>query len=146
MPVSLPSSRLHTDAVIAALEGASLLVGDAIRPDGAGWADEPGQSVFTPYVIVYRLLGRYDGTITAPDDDAYFEYQLTVVGETREQTEGVTDAALAALIGQEITTSGRRGLRCSVTDTGSLRRDDAVQGPALFVCTPRLAVSTTPGS
>jgi hypothetical protein len=139
-----PPTRLHTDAVIDALTDAGLNVGDGIKPDSGGWQGVPGQSVFQPYVIVYQVFGMFDGTLDSPDEDAELEYQFTCVGETRTQVEGVKDAALAATVGQTITTTGRAGLRCWCLDTGDTRRDESLQGPPVFIATPRVHVYTTP--
>jgi hypothetical protein len=121
-------------------------VGDALKPASAGWQGAPGESEFVPYMIVWALPGQFNGTIGDPQDDAELSYQVTCVGETREQAEWVADKAIDALVGQTITVTGRSVMQyIELGDTGTTRRDDDVK-PSVFIATPRFDVYTTPGS
>jgi hypothetical protein len=145
---SLASLRLHTNAVVATLETAVAatiaVVGDAYKPGVTGWQGEPGHSQFAPYMIVYPLGGGFDGTIGDPDDDASLQWQVTCVGETREQAEWVTDLAIAALVGQPLAIAGRYVPRVELDDAaGGVRPDDSVQ-PPVFIATPRFTAWSTP--
>lgn len=142
--MALASLRTHTDAILAKLVSTTILVGDGIKPANAGWLGKPGEQLFTPYMILYPAFGTFDGTIGAPSDDADLEYQITCVGETRVQAEWVADAAIAALVEQTVTVTGRSSnQRITLVDAGAARRDDAVL-PSVFFATPRIAIYTTP--
>lgn len=145
--MTLAATRTHTDAVLAALEATTVLVGDADpKPPGYGWQGTPGQSVFVPYMVLYPIPGgTFDGSIGDPNDDAQLLYQVTCVGSTRTQCEWVLDKALGALVGQSPVIAGRSLMRSIESDMagGGVRRDDTVQ-PAVFISTPRFRLWTTP--
>jgi hypothetical protein len=129
--VTLPLVRTHTDAVITALTGAGLSVGDAAAPD-----DTP------PYVVVYHVFDRRQGTIGAPDDDAAITYQVTCVGASRKQTEWLADE-VAERLATSITVAGRFIPRIAPEPgSGAVFRDDDVT-PPLFYSTPRFRVIST---
>lgn len=139
--MSIPSLRLHIDAVLALLESSGVYVGDAQAPDGYGWAGTPGQSTFTPHMIAYPLSGSLDGTLGAPNEDGSIVVQVTCVGETREQCTWVVDQAVAALVGADL---GHRSTQLiTLEDFSGVVRDDTVQ-PPVFMAAPRFRVWTTP--
>ena len=127
--MATPTLRLHTDAVIAALEADGLTVGDAT-----------GEGLTTPYVVVYRISGTRDGEADAPEDRAELVFQITCVGTGRKQAEWVQDKAEAAL--RSITVAGR-SVRVYVDSDGPVSRDDDTPVP-LFYSTPRYRLWTTP--
>jgi hypothetical protein len=130
--VSLPAVREHTDAVIAALEGLELAVGDAIAPD-----QDP------PYVVVYPIPGGGStGTLGAQHDDAILVYQVTCVGSSREQAEWLADKALELLEGS-LSVDGRRVCNVDLDMHGGVQRDDQVT-PPVFWSMPRFRITTTP--
>lgn len=130
--MSLPVVRTHTDAVIAALEGAGLTVGDAVAPDAA-----------PPYAVVYSVsAGGWSGTLAEPYEDAALVFQVTCVGATREQAEWVADKAIATLLGG-LSVSGRFIANVAIDLSGGVLRDDQ-RTPPLFYSTPRFRVLTTP--
>lgn len=142
--MAVASLRTHTDAILAKLVATTVLVGDGIKPQAGGWVDEPGESLFRPYMILYPLTATFDGTMYNPSDDADLEYQVTCVAETREQAEWVADQAIAALVEQTVTITGRSTLqRIQLIDAGGARRDDSVS-PSVFIATPRFSLYTTP--
>jgi hypothetical protein len=129
--VTLPLVRKHTDAVITALTGAGLSVGDAVAPD-----DTP------PYVVVYHVFDRREGTLGAPDDDAAITYQVTCVGLSRKQAEWLADK-VGERLATGITVTGRSVPRIAPEPgSGSVFRDDDVT-PPFFYCTPRFRVMST---
>jgi uncharacterized protein DUF3168 len=131
--LSLPLVREHTDAVIAALDAAGLEVGDAVAPNAN-----------PPYVVVYRVFDRRDGTLTRPDDDATITYQVTCVGTSRKQAEWLADEVGQALEAGLIV-SGRKIPRIAPeAGSGTVMRDDDVT-PPLFYVTPRYRVMSTAG-
>ena len=127
--MATPTLRLHTDAVIAALEADGLTVGDAT-----------GEGLAAPYVVVYRISGTRDGEAAAPEDRAELVFQLTCVGTGRQQAEWVQDKAETAL--RSITVAGR-SVRVWVDTDGAVSRDDDVS-PPLWYSTPRYRLWTTP--
>lgn len=125
-----PVIRKHHDAVITALQAAGLTIGDAEAPAG-----DP------PYGVVYQIpSGQFDGSLADPNADAELVYQVTCVGETREQAQWVVDKAMALLNGFEIT--GRSIARVSLDAAPGVIRDDDLD-PPLFYATPRFRVFTT---
>lgn len=125
------SLRVHTDAIIAALETAGLTVGDA---DAAGLS--------APYVVVYSIPGgRVSGTLANPHEDAEIVYQVTCVGSTREQAEWLADKSMTLLDGLSV--AGRSIAFVDADGFPGTRRDTDVT-PPVFVSTPRFTVTTTP--
>ena len=119
-----------TLAVIGVLEAAGLLVGDAVKPAGGGWAGAVGDSAFTPYVVVYNLVGgSTGGTLEHSDSDASPTYQFTSTGANRAQTEMVADAARAAILTAAIELPGRKVALCTIDMLGGATRDDDEQPP-----------------
>lgn len=126
-----PSLRVHTDAVLAALEAQGLTVGDA---DAKGLSGK--------FCVVYRIPGgESSGPLDAPNDDAELIYQVTCVGDTREQAEWVEDKVMNLLDG--ITVEGRSISRVDLDSYDGIRRDDALPLPR-FYATPRFRIYSTP--
>lgn len=144
--MALASLRTHTDAIIATLTAAGLVVGDGDTPTGHGWQGAVGQSTFVPYVVVYPLIGgTFDGTLGDPDGDADLLWQLTCVGHTRKAAEVTADTALTALVGQSLAVAGRSISRIwADLAGGGARRDDTAAGPPLFIATPRIRALSYP--
>lgn len=138
MPI--PNAGEVTTAVLAALEATGVVVGDAAPPDGYGWSTVAGQSTFTPHMILYPLTGRLDGMLAGAWDDGEFMYQVTCVGETREQCQWVVDKATGALVGQALDVET---ILVTLDDMAGVVRDDTVQ-PPVFMAPPRFKVWTTP--
>ena len=130
--MSIPAVRKHTDGVIASLEAAGLTVGDA---------DAEGLS--PPYCVVYAIPGGgFTGTMENPFEDGELPYQVTCVGETREQAEWATDKALTALVAG-VTVTGWNVVLVSPDGHPGVRPDHDVS-PPLFYSTPRFRLKTTP--
>lgn len=131
--MSAPALRTHTDAVIAKLEAAGLNVGDA-----------DAEGLTAPYAVLYDIPGgRSFGTLENPNDDAELVFQVTCVGETREQSAWVADKAITALL-SGLTVSGRSIARVTIDSfPGTFPERDA--SPPLFTSTPRFRLTTTPG-
>jgi hypothetical protein len=144
---SVASLRTHTDAIVSALAGAGLVVGDATDPaDPHGWTGAAGTSQFIPYVIVYPISGgEFDGTLANHSDDADLIWQLTCVGAIRAQVEHIADSALAALVAQPLTVAGRSISKVWPDLAGAgVRRDDTAAGVPLYLSTPRIRVKSYP--
>jgi hypothetical protein len=103
--MSVYSTRLHTDAVIAAIQDLGVTVGD-----GGGDADGPVQKDLTlPYAVVYAVGATFDGPLSAEDldADAWPTTQVTFCGQTREQAQWLQDTVRAGLVGQVLAVDGR---------------------------------------
>lgn len=142
----LADPRTHNNAFITALSGKGFAVGDATYPTTAhGWAGTPGQSAFTPYVIVYPLTQAFDGSIGCPESDSDVGWQVTCVGATREQCDWVKASVDSTIIGHTLSVSGRFVPRVRPVEgyaaENVTRRDDTVQ-PAVFIATPRYMAMT----
>jgi hypothetical protein len=124
-------ARPHTDAVVAALTAANVLVGRGERPPGAGWQGEPGQTAFTPYVVLYPSAGIPDGDLADPNVYLDYSCQLTCVGATQEGAEAVADAA-KAFVGQRLTVAGRDAHPVYLTLDRPASRDDDVSPPVHY--------------
>lgn len=86
----------HDDAVVTALRTIEHL------PIGDG--DATGLT--PPYAVVYRGPTMHTGPIDAPNDDAYVDYQVSCVGDSRRAAATIADAVRAKLAGG-ITVEGR---------------------------------------
>lgn len=142
--MSLPVLRTHTDAILGHLETqTSLPVGDAVAPD-----DIEDASGFIPHLVLYPIVGGHlDGTVANPDEDAALRFQVTAIGETREQAEWAADRARAALLSTALTVTDRRVTRVYNEFTGGTTRDDETRedaGMSLFYAVDRYVVLTTP--
>lgn len=133
--MSVPVLRKHTDALIATLEaaisGGNFTVGDAEAENAP------------PTMVVYDIPGgRSYGTVAAPNEDADLVYQVTCVGETREQAEWLADKAISTLLAG-FTVTDRSIAQVDIDSFPGVRRDDTVS-PNIFIATPRFRVTTTP--
>lgn len=140
--------RLVTNAIIAMLEAASLVVGDGATPEaGAGWsgtAQAPG-STYIGYVVVHSMNGgTTDGPMDSPDADMTPLYQLSCYGATREQCELIADAAHAVMTANAFTIAGRKVMRVIVDQLFGAMRIDEVQ-PSEYQSAGRYRLMTTPG-
>lgn len=147
---SLASLRTHSNAVkaalVAAFSGGPVVVCDGVVPkNGVGWPGVPGQSIFVPYVVLYPLGVMFDGPIADNAyDDADLHYQVTCVGESREQAEDVTDVVIATFVGQPLTVTGRAVTHITLDDAAANVRPDHTVQPLVFMSTPRFAIYSTP--
>ena len=95
-------SAPETTAVLARLRTTPLPVGDARKPDGAGWQAAPGQSAFKSYLVLYPLDAQRLGP-DAPLGDRRaaprWGFQVTAVGRDRISAETAGDIASRALLG-----------------------------------------------
>lgn len=152
--MTIASLRTHSDAVLAKLVAAfaatpTIIVCDGEVPDTVGWPappSVPGQSIFVPYVVLYPLGAEFDGPIgDNAYDDADFRYQVTCVGESRQQAEGLTDVTIAALVGATLTVTGRAVTHITLSDdAASMVRADTTVKPLVFMSTPRFSVYSCP--
>ena len=143
MTLTALSQQAHTDAVVAALEGAGLVVGRGVRntePDGSGDPLDP------PCAVVHPLIGgRRYGVLDDWTRHADLDYQVTCVGATQEACEIVRDQVEEVMLAG-ITVAGRLidVVRITFGSDGT-RRDDDIGAPDLyFIATPRYRLVSTP--
>lgn len=141
--MTLANPTPHTTALVALLQAADVVTGDATAPTVRyGWQGTPGRSTFIPYAVVYELDQSFDGTLGCPDSDSDFSWQVTCIGATRADCGTVRHAVNTALVGASLTVSGRSVPRIRADGGAAVRRDDSVT-PALFISTPRFAAWST---
>lgn len=131
--------RVHTNALIAALTGAGLSVGDGVRNDQA---DGKGSTLPPPCVVVYSMPSNL--RLPTLDDwtaHQHLAYQLTCVGVTRQQAEWTADQAEAAIT-PGFAVSGR-SLDAIWPQRGRLMRDDDT-GDSLWTCPLDIAFTSSP--
>lgn len=126
MAGELHGSRELTDAVIAALEAAGLIVGDGVKPDGV----QPDRG----YCIVYPLTGgQMDGSMWNIHEDASVPIQVTAQGHTRRECEWVVDEVRAVMLGGFAPAlTDRKVIHVSQDFAGGVIRDDDVQKPMWY--------------
>lgn len=131
--------RAHTDAVIAALEAAGLVVGDAEAPTDVDPREDP-------YVVVYPIAGRESfgtsrsGSLEEPFEDAELVYQVTCAGGSRKEVEWLADKVEVLLDG--VTVAGRRIHVVPEMNPGVTRTSN--ETPPIFEATPRYRLMSTP--
>ncbi|MFF3443646.1 hypothetical protein [Streptosporangium sp. NPDC002721] len=132
--MTVAAARPHTDAVVALLIAAGVLVGRGKAPTGGGWASNPGTSTFTGYTVLYPFTGRDEPTSLGQVHHSLdFTFQLTCVGATQQQAEGVVDAVRVALVGVTPTVAGRTAYPVYQLPLGQpVTRDDAVAPPVHY--------------
>ncbi len=129
-----PERRPVVDAAIAAAATAGFPVGDGQAPAGA----------VPPYAVVFALDDSdSDGPIDDWEADAVHQIQVTSVGETREQAQGVADEIRKKMTPPNMTVTGRRVLWVQVAVGGGVERDDDTK-PPLFYAVDLYEVATTP--
>lgn len=136
----------HTDALVAKLDAAGFVVGDAgppahrTPPQRHGWQGTPTSSRFIDYVIVHQLDHAMDGSLGTPDDSTDFRWQVTCVAATRSTCDALVAAVNDALIGQTLTVAGRTVPRIRPDGGAATHREDDAGGQSYrFVAMPRFA-------
>lgn len=137
------AARPHTDAVVACLEDAGLLVGRGEKPLGAGWQGSPGASVFVPYVVLWPSPGDTAGDLCDPHEYLDYMVQATCIGSTQEGAEAVADAVKIALVGVRLMVPNRSLYPFQITLDRPVTRDDTV-APTLHFAVLQLACRSGP--
>lgn len=137
-------ARPVTEAIIAALTAAGLVVGDGEKPELGGWTGTPGESDFNGYVVVHPIgATEIDGTLDNPSDDVWPLHQLTSYGAVRGQCEQIADTARNIILTAPIVIAGRSAGRYMIDFLGIAVRVDDVQ-PPIFQAPDRYVAFTTP--
>ena len=126
--------RVLTDKVLTQLGSGGRRIGDAHTPSNST----------RPYAVLWPLFAvDFDGNLKAQDLDAWWNYQVTSVGDTREQAQGLADE-LQATIKAAYTVTGYVVGPVEIADVLPVERDDAVQPPVFYQsCTVRIFVTPT---
>ncbi len=133
--MAAPERRTFYDAILAAAATAGFPVGDGKAPTG----------VTPPYAVIYPLdAADRNGPFNDPEADVIWEFQITSVGETREQAHGVADKVRTVLTPSAISVSGLRVLQVLIDLGDAVERDDDVK-PPLFYAVDIYRIWTTPG-
>ncbi len=119
--------RLLTNAVLTRLKtnSASIKIGDGQAP-----ADDT-----RPYAVLYALdeteeEGDMSSAVTVT---GWFEFQITSVGDTREQAEWLADLLRTLILASNLTPSGFRMFPWRNLITNLPDRDDDEQPPLFYV-------------
>jgi len=133
MPVA--AATPHTDAVFTRLTTApaNLLVGRGVKPEGAGWQDEAGDSEFKAYVVLYPSPGTTDSEALC-DPHEYLDYlvQATCVAATQQGCESVADIVKATLVGVRLAVPDRSVWPFYLLLDRPATRDDQVAPPVHY--------------
>lgn len=137
--MSLANPSTHTDAVIALLRAAGLVVGDAAPPGEQFGHQASRGGTFISYCIVYPLNQTHDGPLGCPDSQSEFSWQVTCVGDSRSACESVMFTVDQTLIGHPLTVSGRSVLRVRAATDGArqVRIDQTNPARPVLIATPR---------
>lgn len=107
----------------AALGAGGRRIGDAHAP-----ADTT-----RPYAVLYPLyVGGRDGPDSDWQADGWYEYQVTSVGDTRMQAEGLADELRVRLLASTLTVNGFATGPINLSDDVGVERDDDVQPPIYY--------------
>lgn len=129
MTVTVPQLRPHADAVIAVITPVLAAVSPAV-PLGVG--RKPDDTTSDRWAVLYPLGAEYDGPIADDAADLTYNWQVTSVATTVEQTEWLADLVRTALITTDLTVTGRHCDPTSPTGGSGIQRDDDVSPPCYY--------------
>lgn len=133
--MTTPDTRLTTAALLTHLATTGLAVGDAVAPDDST----------RPYLVLYRI-GDFDitGPLRGGSEDAIPQYQVTAVGDTREQAEWAQTKARTAMTATDPTSpAGYRMYRPRLSPGPGTTRDNGFD-PPLFYAVDSYRFNVTP--
>lgn len=118
--------RILTDAVLTRLKtnSGSFKIGDGKAPKNND----------RPYAVLYALdESEREGDMRNVDVTGWLEFQVTTVGDTREQAEGLADLLRTLLLASNLTPTGFVMFPWRKVVTNLPERDDSVQPPLFYV-------------
>lgn len=130
----------HTQALLTTLGAAAFDVGDGVAPRNADKSE-----IDPPYAVLHSIPGgRFDGPLSDSQADVTLLYQITSVGETRQQAQVIIDVCRALMKKDNVTVTGRkvRDLKHSTPNAGVVADHD-LPNP-LFYGYDRYVLDTTP--
>lgn len=130
----------HTAALLTVLATAPFPVGDGEAP-----RDVDAAEIDPPYAVLYPIPGgRFDGPLSDSQADVTLQYQITAVGETRQQTQVIIDICRGLMKKANVTVPSRRVRDLKhLTPSAGVMRDDDLPDP-LFYGYDRYELDTTP--
>lgn len=130
----------HTQGLLDALDPAPFSIGDGEAPRLADKTE-----IDPPFAVLYALPGgQFDGPLSDSQADVTLIYQITAVGETRQQAQIVIDVCRTLMKKANVTVTNRRvrDLKHLTPYSGTIRDDD-LPNP-LFYGYDRYELDTTP--
>jgi hypothetical protein len=73
-----------------------------------------------------------DGPLNADQADGWYEHQVTSVGDTREQAQGLSDELTALVLSASLTVTGYTVGPTKLTTDVGVERDDDVEPPIYY--------------
>jgi hypothetical protein len=131
----------HTDAVLTLLRTSTIEIGDGVIPRNA---DKSVKTI--PFAALYPLLGGdFDGPLSDTQADVSLMYQITSVGETRQQAQIVLDILRVLMADRSNFLIPNRAVRDVrlLTPFSGIVRDDDLPNP-VFYGYDRYELDTTP--
>ncbi|MCY0928305.1 hypothetical protein OTB20_19310 [Streptomyces sp. H27-H1] len=123
--MAAPDIKPHVDAVVTALAGAGLVVGDGVAP-----APVPSTGI---YVVVYFDPGQaLTESLADARTDFTLSFQVTCVGPTPEKCRWATQRTRTALHAP-LAVAGRTAWRPEELGGPPIQRDDDVSPPLYFL-------------
>lgn len=130
----------HTDGILTMLNTTTLAIGDGVAP-----RESDKTEMKPPHATLYALGGGdFDGPLSDTQADVSLLYQITAVGNTRQQAQVVQDIIRTVFKRENLTITNRvvRDIRLTTPNSGVVRDDD-LPNP-LFYGYDRYEVDTTP--
>lgn len=123
--MAAPDIKPHVDALLAALAGAGLTVGDGVAP-----ATLPANQI---YAVLYADPGQsLPESLADARTDFAMSFQVTCVGPTAEKARWAAQRARMAVFAP-LTVAGRAAWRVEELGGPPVQRDDDVSPPLFFL-------------
>jgi hypothetical protein len=137
----------HLAAVRDHLAAGGILTAIGRKPEGGGWVDAPGQSDFTPYVVLWRVGAQESRNMmmTVEHTEARPSIQATCAGGWPDQVDELRDQVDERMLNGSLAVPGRVIQRV-VYEVGITTAKDADEAPPVFFGGSRFRVWTLPGS
>lgn len=138
MTFPVGTGRSHTDAAVKLIEdlasvtNSQILVGRGVQPGGSGWAGEPDDTEFRPYITIFPAPGFPDGSVAEPTEYLNYRVQATCVSATQEGAEAVADFAKTAWLNVPLDVPGRASYRGQLILDLPATRDDTISPPVHY--------------